>query len=59
MTNVILSQRNSSFPSITAAPKHAKPAAMNVLQKSHFLPVFVMIYMAKAIAGISTSPAKV
>lgn len=59
MTKVILSQRNSSFPSIIAAPKHAKPAAMNVLQKSHFLPVFVIMYIANAIAGISTSPAKV
>lgn len=43
ITNVIFSHKNSSLPSITAAPKQDKPAAKNVLQKSHFLPVLVMM----------------
>lgn len=57
MRKVIFSDRYSSLPSTTAAHKHARAAAKNVAQKSHFLPVRLMMYIAIAIAGISTNPA--
>jgi hypothetical protein len=41
-----------------AAQKQASEQAKNVDMKSHFFPVFIMMYMAIPIAGISTKPAK-
>lgn len=58
ITNVILSQSIRSFPSENAAHKQAIPVVNNVAQKSHFLPTFKMMYIAIAIAGISTRPAR-
>lgn len=34
------------------------PARKNVAQKIHFLPTFIMIKIANAMAGISTRPAR-
>lgn len=48
----------SDDPSLTATKKHANPAQKNVAQNIHFLPNFMMIKMASAMAGISTRPAK-
>lgn len=56
MTNVIFNQSIDS-PSQKAARRHESPVAMKVAEKSHFLPVFMMIYIAIPIAGISTRPA--
>ena len=58
MTKVIFIQSNSGCPSKAAAHKQANPQLKKVAEKSHFLPVFIIIYMAIAIAGISTKPAK-
>lgn len=55
---VIFNQRISSLPSVMAAQQQAMPAHIKVALKSHFFPTLDMIYMAIAIAGISTSPAK-
>ena len=56
--NVIFNQRISSFPSVIAAQQQAIPAHIRVPLNSHFLPTLDMMYIAIAIAGISTSPAK-
>lgn len=40
-----------------AAQQQAIPAQIRVALKSHFLPTLDIIYMAIAIAGISTRPA--
>lgn len=56
MTNVILSQSMLSFPSKMAANKHETLQAKNVAEKSHFLPLFAMMYMAMHMAGTSTRP---
>lgn len=55
--NVIFSQSMSSRPSVIAAQQQATPAQNRVAQKSHFLPTLVIMYMATAMAGISTRPA--
>lgn len=55
--NVIFSQSRSACPSVIAAQQQATPAQIKVAQKSHFLPTLVMMYMATAMAGISTRPA--
>lgn len=57
ITNVIFIANNSGLPSTMAAHRQASAAAKNVAQKSHFLPVRLMMYMASAMAGISTKPA--
>lgn len=56
MTNVILSQSKLSFPSKIAANKHEMLHAKKVAEKSHFLPVRMMMYIAIQIAGTSTKP---
>lgn len=56
--NVSLSHSMSSFPSVIAAHKQASPAQTSVAQKSHFLPTFIIMYIAIPIAGISTRPAR-
>lgn len=56
MTNVILSQSIVSFPSKSAASKHETLHAKKVAEKSHFLPVLMMMYIAIQIAGTSTRP---
>lgn len=58
MTNVILTHNMSSNPSNKAAQKHATEQAKNVDINSHFLPVFIIMYIAIAIAAISTRPPK-
>lgn len=57
ITNVIFNHNMLTFPSKIAAKKHETPVAKNVEQKSHFFPVFMMMYIAIPIAGISTRPA--
>lgn len=57
MTNVIFSHSMEMLPSKIAAKKHEMPVAKNVAEKSHFLPVFMMMYIAMPMAGISTRPA--
>jgi hypothetical protein len=54
---VIFSHNKSGFPSTKAAHKQATPQLKNVAQNNHFFPVFIMMYIAMAIAGISTKPA--
>jgi hypothetical protein len=39
-----------------AANKHEMLHAKNVAEKSHFLPVRIMMYMAMQMAGTSTKP---
>lgn len=56
MTNVIFSQSILSFSSKIAASKHEMLHAKKVAEKSHFLPVRMMMYMAMQIAGTSTRP---
>lgn len=57
MTKVIFNHSIPIFPSKIAASKHDIPVAKNVAEKSHFFPVFMMMYIAIPIAGISTRPA--
>lgn len=58
MTKVIFTQSILGWPSKIAAHKQANPQLKKVAENNHFLPVFIIIYMAIAIAGISTKPAK-
>lgn len=58
ISNVIFSHSKSSFPSAMAEQRHDIPARKNVAQKIHFLPNFIMIKIANAMAGISTRPAR-
>lgn len=56
ITNVIFSQSLDSS-SQNAAIKQETPVARKVDENSHFLPVFMMMYIAIPMAGISTKPA--
>lgn len=58
ITNVIFNHNMWLFPSKIAAKKHEMPQARKVAEKSHFLPVFMMMYIAIPMAGISTRPAR-
>ncbi len=58
ISNVIFNHSKSSFPSAMAEQRHDIPAKKNVAQKIHFLPTFIMIKIANAMAGISTRPAR-
>lgn len=57
ISNVIFNHSKSSFPSAMAEHRQDIPARKNVAQKIHFLPNFIMIKIANAMAGISTRPA--
>lgn len=46
------------YMSVMAMHKQATPAQMNVADRIHFLPTFMMMKMARPMAGISTRPAK-